>query len=321
MENNGTLISVIIPVYSVEKYIGKCVDSIINQDFSDYEIILVDDGSPDNCGKICDEYAGKYDIIHVVHKENGGLSDARNAGVNKAAGQYIVFVDSDDYVDNDYLSTLWDLHIKFKTDVAFSAAIKEDDGISKNVINNNINFKEQCISNRDAQAMILDGSVIGTTACGKLFRKTICDKHPFPKGKLMEDLRTVYFMLDEVEEIGITTKQTYHYIQHSGSILHSKYDVAEADEYIKLAEHFIEIAPSREIRNSAFTRLIYICGVLVPGMKKESRKEINKRIRKSIRPNLQYILQQRDISFKKKIRAVIYSLPDWLINMSGVFFR
>ena len=99
-------ISVIVPVYKVEKYLKRCVNSILNQDFEDYEIILVDDGSPDGCPAICDEYAKLYAKISVIHKKNGGLSDARNIAVAQSKGEYIVFIDSDDYVDSNHLSSL-----------------------------------------------------------------------------------------------------------------------------------------------------------------------------------------------------------------------
>ena len=98
--NSKIFISVIVPVYKVEKYLHRCIDSVLAQTFTDFELILVDDGSPDNCGKICDEYAEKDERIHVIHKENGGLSSARNAGLDIATGDYIVFIDSDDYVEN-----------------------------------------------------------------------------------------------------------------------------------------------------------------------------------------------------------------------------
>ena len=101
------LITIVVPVYKVEKYIDRCVTSILNQTYKNLQIILVDDGSPDNCGKICDEYAKKDNRIEVIHKENGGLSDARNAGINIAKGKYIAFVDSDDYVSNDYIEYMY----------------------------------------------------------------------------------------------------------------------------------------------------------------------------------------------------------------------
>ena len=106
--HDNSLISVIIPVYKVEKYLSKCVESIINQTYKNLEIILVNDGSPDNCGEICDEYAKKDSRIKVIHKENGGLSDARNAGIEIASGQYIAFVDSDDYIASNMYERMYE---------------------------------------------------------------------------------------------------------------------------------------------------------------------------------------------------------------------
>ena len=100
-------ISVIVPVYKVEKYIHKCVDSILNQTFSDIEVILVDDGTPDRCGEICDAYGEQDSRVKVIHKENGGLSDARNAGMPHASGEYIIFIDSDDYIESDMLEYMY----------------------------------------------------------------------------------------------------------------------------------------------------------------------------------------------------------------------
>ena len=115
------LISVIVPVYKVEKYIHRCIDSILAQTFSDFELILVDDGSPDNCGRICDEYALKDNRIHVIHKENGGLSDARNAGIDWAFehsdSEWITFIDSDDWVHKKYLESLINGAINTNSDV------------------------------------------------------------------------------------------------------------------------------------------------------------------------------------------------------------
>ncbi len=112
-------ISVIIPVYNVENYLRECVDSVLNQTFSDYEIILVDDGSTDISGKICDKYAVKDDRVNVIHKKNGGLSNARNVGLKKAVGEYIYFLDSDDYIKTDALEKLYNTAISEKADVVF----------------------------------------------------------------------------------------------------------------------------------------------------------------------------------------------------------
>ena len=118
------LISFVIPVYNVEKYLNECVDSVITQNFRDLEIILVDDGSPDGSGQICDQYAEKYGFVTVIHKTNGGLSDARNAGINAASGDYILFLDSDDYIANGSIAAIADYILKFSPDVVFLNAKK-----------------------------------------------------------------------------------------------------------------------------------------------------------------------------------------------------
>ena len=126
-------ISVIVPVYKVEKYIHRCVDSILNQTFSDFELILVDDGSPDNCGAICDEYAAKDSRVVVIHQENGGLSAARNAGIDWAFAnsdsQWLSFIDSDDWVHPEYLQKLLDTAVNNSAEVAFCTltAFTEDE--------------------------------------------------------------------------------------------------------------------------------------------------------------------------------------------------
>lgn len=120
-----SLLSIIIPVYNVEDFLIECIESVLNQSFNEYEIILVDDGSPDNSGKICDEYEKKDKRINVIHKKNGGLSDARNAGLGVARGEYIVFLDSDDYMKNEVpLNTIMELLIKNKLDMSISPIIK-----------------------------------------------------------------------------------------------------------------------------------------------------------------------------------------------------
>ena len=122
------LISVIVPVYRVEKYLGECIDSILSQTYENFELILVDDGSPDNSGKICDEYAEKDKRIRVIHKENGGVSSARNLGLDNANGEYVTFIDSDDFVDKKYLEVLYSTLINFDTDVSVCRASKAING-------------------------------------------------------------------------------------------------------------------------------------------------------------------------------------------------
>ena len=119
-----SLISVIVPIYNVEKYLERCVESIINQTYKNLEIILVDDGSPDNCPQMCDDYAKKDSRIKVVHKKNGGLSDARNAGMKVATGEYVSFIDSDDYISLDFYETLLETIVDNDSDIVECSVVK-----------------------------------------------------------------------------------------------------------------------------------------------------------------------------------------------------
>lgn len=134
--NCDELISIIVPVYKVEEYIDECVKSLINQTYNNIEIVLVDDGSPDKCGNICENYKRTDNRIVVLHKENGGLSDARNAGMRIAKGKYFVFVDSDDFVSNNYIEILYDIIKKNNADIGFASLTRFFDndiiGLNKN---------------------------------------------------------------------------------------------------------------------------------------------------------------------------------------------
>ena len=168
------LISVIIPVYNVELYLRRCVDSVINQTYKLLEIILVDDGSTDSSGKICEEYSKTDNRIKVIHKTNGGLSDARNAGIEICKGDYITFVDSDDWIDPDLVKHLYDIIVKFNADISI--------GMYKKVYDNFINDK--CIkefynvyeyAGTKALEELYVHRSFGVHACGKLYKRNLFD--------------------------------------------------------------------------------------------------------------------------------------------------
>lgn len=127
MKIEQPIISVIVPIYNVEQYLSKCIDSILAQTFTDIEVLLVDDGSPDNCGRICDDYALRDSRVRVFHKANGGVSSARNYGIEKAIGKYLMFIDSDDWIESDMLETLYGLMIEYKAELSICGLQKEDE--------------------------------------------------------------------------------------------------------------------------------------------------------------------------------------------------
>ena len=216
-------ISVIIPVYKVEDYLRKCLDSVLAQTFQDYELILVDDGSPDNCGKICDEYALKDSRIRVIHKPNGGLSDARNVALDIASGEYITFIDSDDYVISTHLEELYSALIETDSDIAI--------GNITSVSEEKLNPGFYCPA---TSRMVLEGlSVFDTLnqpcAWAKLYKKYIFDDIRFPFQKLYEDTFIYHEILSKVSRGVLTGKNTYFYLIRSGSILHQEYRLAFTD--------------------------------------------------------------------------------------------
>ena len=191
------LISVIVPVYKVEKYIHRCVDSILAQTFTDFELILVDDGSPDNCGKICDEYAEKDNRIHVIHKENGGLSDARNAGIDWAFAnsdsEWITFIDSDDWIHPKYLEALYNAVKETGCEISI-CGYEETTGDSPKV--DDINLQAVIVSTED---FFCEHNVNAVVAWGKLYKKELFREIRYPVGKLHEDEFTTYKLLFQYE--------------------------------------------------------------------------------------------------------------------------
>ena len=189
------LISVIVPIYKVEKYLEKCILNIVNQTYSNLEIILVDDGSPDNSGKICDEYARKDSRIKVVHKLNGGLSDARNAGIEIATGKYIAFVDSDDYIEEKMISKLYDLLKANDADVSACNICKfyEDKEIE---LDENEEIVKSYPPEQAILLTILDDS-FGNYAWNKLYRSELFSDVRFPFKRRYEDIATIYKILDK----------------------------------------------------------------------------------------------------------------------------
>ncbi|MBR6533529.1 MAG: glycosyltransferase family 2 protein [Clostridia bacterium] len=202
------LISIIVPIYKVESYLQKCVDSIINQTYENLEIILVNDGSPDNCGAICDEYAKSDNRIKVIHKENGGLSDARNAGLKIATGEWISFVDSDDWLETDAIEQMLNLGIDKDADLIIGGTRKINDN-DNSIIWVDAIVKDYEIMNKE-QA-ICDFFVNGCASWARLYKKDIHKNIFFPVGEINEDEAIVLKLLEKCSKIVKTSKIVYNY--------------------------------------------------------------------------------------------------------------
>lgn len=301
-------ISIIIPVYKVEKYIRKCVDSVINQTYKNLEIILVDDGSPDNCGKICDEYAKKDNRIRVIHKKNGGLSEARNYGLNVAKGKYILLIDSDDFIEKETVEYLYGLCQKYNAEIAVgktrflyegqeepkkTRAEKEDDIKTYNT--------EQALET------MLYSQEFTNIACNKLYKAELFNNIRYPLGKLYEDLATTYKLISNADTIVLGSKYTYNYLSNRNTSIMNKQFDKKRMEGLDFAEEILEYVSKNypNIKNSAIARL-YIESITIfikMPMKKMYRQE-NKRIKDYLKKYRDIVLHDKKVPMKQKMLCV-----------------
>ncbi len=212
------LISIIVPIYNVEAYLKQCLNSIINQTYYNLEIILVDDGSPDNCPQICDECAAKDKRIVVIHKENGGLSDARNAGLNICKGEYIYFLDGDDVIPQNCIQELFKIASQENADIV-SSSYMEFRGQEKYFETTFQDVSYTTMNGSDALILLCKNSTPGImSSCMKIYKRACFRNIRFPKGKLYEDAHTNYKIYHNCKKICYTSAPLYFYRIHDKSI-------------------------------------------------------------------------------------------------------
>lgn len=239
------LISVIVPVYNVEEYLPRCVDTIVNQTHKNLEIILVDDGSTDRSGAMCDEFARKDARIEVIHKANGGLSDARNVGIDRARGDFITFIDSDDSVETDMIEYLLGLIKKFNVDMSVSShTVVFDD--HKKILGDG---REESLTAQECIRKMLYHRDVDTSAWAKLYRAHIFNSIRYPEGKLFEDIATTYKTFIASGRVGCGYVSKYNYYVRGSSIVRStfsarKFDLLEMTD--RMGRDVIEKFPTLE---------------------------------------------------------------------------
>ena len=249
-------VSIIVPVYKVEKYLLRCLDSIAVQTYQNIEVILVDDGSPDNCGKICDEYAIKHSTFRVIHQRNQGLSAARNNAIPHSSGEYITFIDSDDYITPDYVEYLVRLQRKYNSDVSVGGRVYqyEDCELAKL----RTSCRDMFFPTEKALSYMNYGVNFSVFAWGKLYKRELLEKYHYPVGKLYEDLATTYRIVGDTTGVAFGEKQIYFWVQRPGSIMNSKFserhlaalDATKAQiEYMR--KRYPSVLPSAKARHEA----------------------------------------------------------------------
>ena len=297
------LISVIVPIYNVELYLRECVNSIINQTYSNIEIILVNDGSTDSCLDICKELEILDQRIILLDKPNGGLSDARNFALDCIKGDYITFVDSDDFIRENYIETLYNLIVKYN---CLISSIGKIEFIDTPVNSENKDVSVKILSKREAIKNILQETNLTTSAWGKLYKSNLFTNVRFPKGQLYEDLSTIYKIFDQVEQMAFYNIPLYYYRRNPNSIMNSKFRVQNMDfvnahnDIIKYVERkfpdLLLYAQNRKTR--------YACSFLIRSFCQGfNDPEIIAELRQIIKENI-YNFLKSNYSLKKKIFAI-----------------
>ena len=322
---SAPLISVIVPVYKVEKYLEKCIESIVNQSYSNLEIILVDDGSPDLCGKICDIYAEKDSRIKVIHKKNGGVSTARNAALDIMQGDYVGFVDSDDYIDLKMYEYLINYIIEYEADISICEFRKIYESNGEIQADNPRII--QCLNNLQAMELLIGDEIIGSQPCNKLFRAELFKNIRFPQGRVYEDIAIMHRVFSKANRVVCSSQMMYNYLIRGNSTSYSQspqwgYSLykAFADRYNYIKNYF----PSLE--KVAESKLIGIAvGMYIHLQKFPSNKEMRnweKEISNQLKKHRKTIWNMKEIRLIRRIDAYVLSIFPSVIKIKyKIFYR
>lgn len=314
-------VSIIVPIYKVEAYLKKCIDSIIKQTYKNLEIILVDDGSPDNCGKICDEFAIKDNRIKVIHKQNGGLSDARNAGLNIATGDYLYFVDSDDWISSNAIEVLisyFESNLDVDIVAGSSVDVHEYNG---EILETSYSIPLGTISQLNKIEALKHNLQNGWAAWNKLYKKELFKDIRFPKGKINEDEAVMPHIISLCEKVIIVGQPTYYYFLRPESITTSSFNIKKLDwcKHCKQNLNFISIKYPDLV---SLARKRYISSIIwalnnMTCNTKEFKIYI-KKIRNELKYNLCFL---NDFTTKEKLRAYLlvyfYYIYSFAVKLLG----
>lgn len=295
------LISVIIPIYKVEEYLDACVASVVGQTYRNLEIILVDDGSPDNCPQMCNDWAKKDARIKVIHKKNGGLSDARNAGLEIAQGTFIAFVDSDDYIKPDMLEKLHATICKENADIA-ACGILNCEGEKQTAWG----CRDLVGTPEQIYGLLYDDAAYPVAAWNKLYRRSCWNDLRFPVGRICEDAFTTYQLIHRANRIVMVPEALYCYRIRPGSIMTSSFSLKKMDEeeawrcnYQFMEQYY----PS--LKKRAFDFYLQRVNVLIHTMNEKDREifaEQYRYLHKILKRNLLYVVFCSKLHWKQRIK-------------------
>ncbi|WP_042199050.1 glycosyltransferase family 2 protein [Paenibacillus camerounensis] len=322
-------ISIIVPVYKVEKYLDRCINSILNQTYKNFELILVNDGSPDNCGILCDKFALKDNRIKVIHKKNGGLSSARNAGLDIAIGQYVGFVDSDDWITSDMYEYLLDLIEKYDCDISSVSYMltKGNEAFRQAPIN--INCYEGVDSLRNYLYEGMSKRVADYPVWNKLYNRQLFNNIRFPIGQLYEDGATNFLLLEKAKKYVKSNKVSYYYYQDGAGITRRGFKQQDL-EILEVSNQMLELAlkykddeinklTEMKLARSYFSLLSKISFFGI-GEEIENKKELVDRLNSQLRKKY-FLLLKSPMPINRKIIMTLICININLVKMPVSIYR
>ena len=304
-------ISIVVPVYNVADYLHYAIDSLMKQTYQNFEVILVNDGSTDNSPMLCEDYAKQYENIHVFHKENGGLSDARNFGVAKSNSDWIFFLDPDDYLEEytlELIVKIQEIHQADLISTKVKATSKYDDYSSYHLKQSDYESLS-VITKEKALELMLDDKVATVSACAKLYKKSILERVPFPVGKIYEDFYVVSEHLSLADKIVISPLETYNYYRREGSIVRSTF-TEKRYEFFDAVERNEEVIRKKynqceELLQSLQAKKI-LGGFVVIGAKADSGLKDFAKDKELLRVKMSELLKNSKLSSKVKLKYLIF---------------
>lgn len=306
MCNRGKTVSVIVPVYNVEGYLPKCLQSIVEQSYDNLEIIIIDDGSTDCSGEICDQYAALDERIQVIHQENKGLSAARNAGLDICKGEYILFVDSDDYLDFSMIEKLMDLVCKYQVMIATCNFQKVWSGEQLEQLEQD-DFEGVYEVRKSVGEILGEHIVFYTVVWNKLFHRSCFEQVRFPVGKIFEDEFITYKLIHNTDKVAITKEKLYFYRQRTGSIVNTS-KVDRKKDFFEAYQERIEFYKKRQMFDFYYKMLcLYRYWLIDTKKKEEVSKRLNGKIRDYYRKEVFGNILKCSVSFSEKMGHVLYA--------------
>lgn len=313
-------ISIVVPVYKVEEYLSRCVESILSQTYNDFELILVDDGSPDDSGKICDGYADRDTRVKVIHQKNAGLSAARNAGIEwtltNSNSEWISFIDSDDWIHPRYLELLLNAAIETQSSVSICAFIKTEND-EPDIAMDKFNYK--LIS---TQEFFINNNVNAVIACAKLYKKDAFSDIRFPIGKLHEDEFTTHKVLFKYENISFIEAGMYYYYINPESIMNSNWSPKRLVilDAIKSQREFFKERNMTNVYNFCIKKYILCLDAQIMNIKKSNNTELEKTYLPKLEKELRKYLKKQNKRYRLTLREYPWIYEKAYPNLMNIYW-